>query len=253
MYILEIDAGNSAVKMRLRTSDKVLRNQRLSYLDFFASLQALLGEFELISTVDVVSVAGIAFENKLDVVISKMPGLSLRKASVQPFASGVSCAYDDPSQLGIDRWMAILAADKAFDGSKVVVDLGSALTLDFVDNHHQHLGGYIVPGWNLMRLALENGTQINHDRIPKKFDVDNILPGKNTFDAIGMGRLKILCSMIESSYRAFARSQPKSTNLIFTGGDAALLMPHLVMDSGIINYIEDLVLDGLSVLFSGRC
>lgn len=248
--ILEIDAGNTSVKWRLLRDGEILCREASSYLNFFDILDALFSEYKAVSCVNVVSVAGVAFDNKLKNFIEGKGSTRLNMAEVQSVSSGVLCAYENVNQLGVDRWMAILAADHSFSGAKLVVDAGSALTIDLIDGNHRHLGGYIVPGWNLMRLALENGTQINHDRIPNDFSIEKIVPGKDTFDAIGMGRMQVMCSVIESVYSSFTDEQSMNVKLILTGGDVQRIIPHLSVDQ--ISFIEDLVLDGLSVYFNYR-
>jgi type III pantothenate kinase len=63
-------------------------------------------------------------------------------------------AYTDPSQLGVDRWLAMLAARQKFEEQRLlVVDAGSALTIDVIDKN-QHLGGYICSGITLNRNSL---------------------------------------------------------------------------------------------------
>lgn len=247
--ILEIDAGNTAVKWRLLLRGEILLRNRASYLDVFTQLESMLLLHRGVSVARLVSVAGVAFDSRLKVFLSENYSLHLAIAGVESSVAGVKCAYEQTSQLGVDRWMAILSAAHSSSGAKVVVDLGTALTIDFISVDHRHLGGYIVPGWGLMRLALENGTQINHDRIPNKYSADTIKLGKNTFDAIGMGRLKLLSSVIESAYVDFLNEQKGEVVLICTGGDAGNIIPHLSIPS--VLYIEDLVLDGLSVAMQG--
>src|SRR5699024_1677202 len=71
---------------------------------------------------------------------------------------GVKTKYRYPERLGADRWAAAVGAYAASKKAVCVVDCGSAITFDAVDSAGRHLGGLIVPGWNLMRSALHLGT-----------------------------------------------------------------------------------------------
>ena len=67
-------------------------------------------------------------------------------------------AYPKPQQLGVDRWLAMLAARAGNRGPVCVIDAGTAITIDLVSASGQHEGGYILPGVELMRRALTNET-----------------------------------------------------------------------------------------------
>jgi pantothenate kinase type III len=76
----------------------------------------------------------------------------------QKYALGVRNAYPKHNKLGVDRWLAMLAAYHYYNAPVCIVSCGSALTLDIVDSQGQHLGGMIMPGLNLMQQALSRGT-----------------------------------------------------------------------------------------------
>jgi type III pantothenate kinase len=74
---------------------------------------------------------------------------------------GIRNGYRDPAQLGVDRWMAVLGAARHHGLPLVVMDLGSATTLDAVDGRGRHLGGLILPGPDAMLGALKSGTDLD--------------------------------------------------------------------------------------------
>lgn len=111
----------------------------------------------------------------------KSPLIDFAKTSA--VASGVECAYQEPQYLGIDRWLAILAAASA--GQAVgIIDAGSAITLDIVNNN-VHLGGQIVPGKPLMRRSLKLTGQVRPQTDVQ--DVESHLLGKSTTDCVNRG------------------------------------------------------------------
>lgn len=85
-------------------------------------------------------------------------GARVERVSTQSRAAGVTLAYADPSRLGVDRWLALLAAH-ALGGDALLVGVGTALTVDLLRADGRHLGGRIAPSPDLMRAAL-------HARVP---------------------------------------------------------------------------------------
>ena len=89
-------------------------------------------------------------------------GIAPEFARTARFAAGVTCGYEDPSRLGVDRWLAMLAARQLSNRPFIVFGLGTAGTADFVDGDGVHKGGFIVPGLRLMTEALFAGTADVH-------------------------------------------------------------------------------------------
>jgi type III pantothenate kinase len=85
-------------------------------------------------------------------------GVTLRVIESQAVQAGVVSGYRDPAQLGADRWAALVAAHAAGGGHKLVVNAGTALTVDALTGEGRFLGGLIVPGPALMRRSLDRGT-----------------------------------------------------------------------------------------------
>ncbi len=64
---------------------------------------------------------------------------------------GICSGYESPKQLGVDRWLAIIGAAKKYPNKNLlIVDAGTATTVDFLDNTGQHHGGWILPGIDSM-------------------------------------------------------------------------------------------------------
>ncbi|MEC9247923.1 MAG: type III pantothenate kinase [Pseudomonadota bacterium] len=153
---------------------------------------------------------------------------------------GMKTLYD-PKTLGVDRWLACLAAWSFQRKNLIVVDAGTAITVDFVVKEGTHMGGIIAPGPVTMLNALERDTAL----LPKvKDNIDQFLVPDNTKDAIALG--------VESSLLGLLRQiKFRSTSVfdseplwLFTGGAADRLAaginwPHLKK--------RNLVLDGLSI------
>jgi type III pantothenate kinase len=163
-------------------------------------------------------------------------------------AAGVINGYQHPQQLGVDRWLALLAA-KAMqpDIASCVVDCGTAITIDVIDAQGQHLGGLILPGLNMMQTALLDGTNDLKNLVDKVNKMDNAkhykILAQNTAEGIKFGTITAVIGLLERILGYLALNYAKVA-LIFTGGAAAEILP-LVKHQHV--YVPDLVLRGMAV------
>lgn len=161
----------------------------------------------------------------------------LRRIVTAARAAGVTNAYAEPSRLGVDRWLACVAAHWRAPGQSVlIVDAGTALTVDYVDADGRHGGGLISPGVSTMRDAIRADTQV---RAAEREPLAELL-GRSTDAAVGQGTLYAALGLIG---RARASLNPE--RVFLTGGEASWLAPHLEGDWEIV---PALVLEGLDLL-----
>ncbi|MCV6604588.1 MAG: type III pantothenate kinase [Porticoccaceae bacterium] len=232
MTALDIDIGNTRAKWRCGKQRGALTNDG----DWNSALSTLA---EPPGRVRVANVAGPEIEARLAQWVSQQWGLPLEVAATDHSSAGVSCGYPQPSQLGIDRWLAILAASRKVSGSAVVVSAGSAVTVDLLREAREHLGGYIVPGLEMQRRALFAGT--SQVKVSGQWHGAQGLPGSSTTQAVLNGCLAMVLELIKRARQQLACEAP----LLLCGGDAEYLLPHL---SGDVEWLPELVLDGLAVL-----
>jgi len=236
---LDIDAGNSRIKWRILQDGQANRGS-FAHLGRIETLNDLPT-----ASVDRIRVANVAsFGNP-----EALPDALYQRYRVVPvFAKtsatcgGITCGYAEPSRLGVDRWLAIVAARRLTREAFVVADLGTAATLDFVDGAGLHHGGYIVPGLQAMVDALFRRTKDVQVRFEEPGHLD---PGATTLDAVNRGVLAMLRDFIDSSVDRFARTQQIERPPLFVcGGDADVITPHI---QRLHTVVPDLVLDGLAI------
>ena len=161
------------------------------------------------------------------------------RARTQPECAGVRIAYAEPSRLGVDRFLALLAAHARGPGPWLIVSAGSALTVDLLDADGQHRGGLIAPSPEHMRAALA-----------ARFPALAYAGGEacdfatDTADAIAGGSVGAAVGLIERSHRQAMRLLGATPRVLVSGGGAARLMELLEMDS---EPAPGLVLEGLAV------
>jgi len=154
-------------------------------------------------------IASVAVPEKLDLIMDNLPYINFEKAAYDKGRWTVTHCYEDPSRLGIDRLLAIEAAYRDVKGSLIVIDCGSAITIDAVSTDGKHLGGYIVPGFRLQMGSLLDGTNLTFDQ-----DNPDLTLGCSTTECIRHGSLRMI--------HAFCQSVIDEINperVFITGGD----------------------------------
>ncbi len=158
----------------------------------------------------------------------------------QAQAHGVRNGYRDPARLGVDRWLALVAARHRHPLPACVVDCGTALTLDVLDADGRHHGGLICPGRALMRRSLVQGTaQVEAAEVR----TDAVL-GDHTATAVALGVAAALSGLLETTLARLQRRWP-GLQVLLTGGDAVWLARNLSRPARLA---PDLVLQGLALV-----
>ncbi|GAB2586264.1 type III pantothenate kinase [Dyella jejuensis] len=154
---------------------------------------------------------------------------------------GVRVAYAEPQRLGVDRFLAMVAARAQGPASCVLAGIGTALTLDALSAEGKHLGGLIAPGPQLMQQALLGATaRVRLDHPGQIRDVAD-----NTADAVVSGCWQAVAALIERFTKNLAGQHPdEAQHVLLDGGDAAAILPLLTVPAEIA---ADSVLRGLLV------
>ena len=214
---LLIDAGNTSTK--LCVFDAINGYRRVS----FEWLEGNIARIEQLAYAQVAPSELLHQAMRL-VNDKEIPAHSV---SVTANAFGIDCGYNNFQTLGIDRWLAIIASEALFNGQDVlIVDAGTAMTVDVLTESKQHLGGWILPGLSLMQQAII-------DKAPGVFSHESLRYehfGTNTPSALYSGCINGLCGTIEkakSYLNDIEFHASENLKVVMTGGDAHLLASHL--------------------------
>jgi type III pantothenate kinase len=141
--------------------------------------------------------------------------------------------------LGSDRWAALVASWHRVHGACLVVNCGTATTVDALSSEGEFIGGLILPGLDLMHQSmLGNTAQLSaEDGVLCEYPL-------NTADAIHSGVLRATLDPIEHQFTILAQ---KYTNVrcVLGGGAADRVQPHLALP---LDYVDNLVLCGLQII-----
>ncbi len=237
--ILELDIGNSRIKWRKLDEDARSVIAEGNTEDVNELAQSLKSTQKPVM-IRMCSVRGAAENEQIRQWATDTWGLEAQIAKVTRSCAGVTIQYQDPGKLGIDRWLAMLAAYERATASCVIVDGGTALTVDVLDKRGLHIGGYIVPGISLMCKSLEANTRI---QLTEQSLKTTVTLGHSTDQAVRNGSLMALISLIQRVVQVMSK-QDSQVKLYLTGGDADQFRANLKVNN--MEVIPGLVLDGLA-------
>ena len=246
--LLAIDIGNTCIDIGLSTGDETVCHHKCPTTPpTDAGLQRLLTALDAppVGAVigSVVAELGAAYA---EVCRDFSSGPVLQASSAWDW--GLHIDYDDPARIGVDRLAAAAAAYRAAPAGQavVVVDAGTALTVDAIDAEGTFRGGVIVPG---LRLGL-NALSANTSFLPQvELAATTPLLGKNTTDGLRSGALHGSAALVEGLCTRMAAALDSPVAIFLTGGDSPLLQPHI---AAVHACTPDLVLRGLALAYGRR-
>jgi type III pantothenate kinase len=243
--ILEMDCGNSFIKWRLVRAPLGVA----SASGIVKSATQLLGELASVEPGSLaycrfVSVRGEKESRRLAELIRVRFGIPVAIAESAKVLAGVQNGYDDYKRLGLDRWLALVAAYKLSAKACIVFDLGTAVTCDFVDSSGVHVGGYICPGIPLMRNQLRTHTnKIRYNDALVDKGTMLLGPGRNTAQAVERGCLLMMRHFVASQVLLASEYLGDDVDVLLTGGDAFLAADAVPY----ARLVPDLVFKGLAI------
>lgn len=160
---------------------------------------------------------------------------------------GISINIDQPEQAGADRLVNAVGAHAGHSLPAIILDFGTATTLDLIGANGAYEGGIIAPGVNLSVEALERAAaQLPHLDV-RPWSADLPILGKNTISAMESGVFWGYVSMIDGLLSRLRREYGKSLPAIATGGLASLFAGHV---PGITMIDPDLTVKGLVEIYA---
>ena len=215
-----VDIGNSAVKWRTHKSKVFSQN-----IDTF-SLKSL-------PKADTVWVSAVAHTNILEAIKTKYT--NVKEAHSLKQSGKLTLAYKDSSKLGVDRFLAMLGALEHFPNDHLlIIDVGSAVTFDVINNKGEHQGGLIMPGLKALRESFSKFS--TNDLALKSTSLKT-----NTEEAWQSGTHAMLISSINNQIQDYESKHPNGEVLICGG----IVKEVLLEFPNTIKYFDNLVLDGL--------
>lgn len=229
---LLIDAGNTRIKWALVDEGTWLRSGVLP-VEQAGELSRQFAGLEGIRQVWASNVAG---EEIAQHIRNASTGLSAQPRFIvaQEAQCGVRNGYSSPAQLGSDRWAALIAAWHLVRGTCLVVNSGTATTVDALSAKGEFIGGLILPGVELMQRSL-CGATAQLQAAQGKYAPFPL----NTADALYSGALQASCGAIERQHALLGGS---SVPVVLSGGAKEVLRNRLNVP---LRIVDNLALQGL--------
>lgn len=258
---LLLEIGNTAWKLA-----RFYEYQKPKFLAKGYGLDALFTALDTFDY-DALALASVGAEEQIERI--KLFAETSNKALYQARTStgfGIQHCYAEAQTLGVDRWLTLLVA-KSEKTAAIIIDAGTAITLDVIDAHGKHLGGWIAPGMKLMQEALVNKSS----RLRISSDTPNELLGTATERAIHLGckaslngfveqALLVAKTAVQTQLKAEGQTENGATKVWLTGGDCQYL-GNAMLDEVASNHTyplneldtaeqrPDLVLEGLAIWY----
>lgn len=227
---LLLDIGNSRSKARLHN------------VGTLTDIQLENISAEQWSSIKAVYCASVAAESRMLAIRQHLPSsIPFIQVCSEAQAFGVTNSYQQPHLLGVDRWLALVAAAELYPNMDLLIaDAGTALTIDWLSSDGIHQGGWILAGQKLQQEAVLSKTA---KVFSAELETEQLAPATDTATALHQGAIAALVGAIRQAFTI------KSTQLIIlTGGDAYLLQkyltdlpvqlePHLIFQ-GLARYIQ---------------
>ncbi|NND58928.1 MAG: type III pantothenate kinase [Gammaproteobacteria bacterium] len=193
--------------------------------------------------------AGVAGEKTGELSIALAETFAMQPVAVEVAtpALGITVGYREAQRLGVDRWLAMIAARAGCAGAFCVIDAGTALTVDAVNEDGLHLGGAICPGLGMMQQSVLRQTA---EVAARAVDVarPSGLFADDTAAAVVAGSVFAAVGLVERAARELEKICGDPPMLFLTGGAAGMIAPHIERD---VHVLRELVLRGLAQVAAG--
>ena len=241
--ILAIDMGNSNIVVggiddkRTYFEERITTDDRKTSLEYAIMLKNIL-EIHRVKRASVVPPLNAPLSSAVKKIIGKRPLLV-----GSGMKTGLNIKMDNPKAVGGDRIVAAVAAIARYEGPIIIIDMGTATTMDVVDRAGSYIGGVILPGVNVALNSLVSHTA----QLPRiNLDVPRRVIGKNTVECMRNGIMLGTAATLDGLIDRMEAELGESATLVSTGGMARFITP-LCRHS--ITYDPDLLLRGLWILY----
>ena len=239
MIILDLDAGNSRLKWRLSKEKEILCSGILNNDRLAEQVVELLANIpEKINFCRLSSVRSNKTTLEIINIVEKTHNISVKNVEVIESLANLQFNKIDSKKFGVDRWLSLLAAKQIIsDQAIMVIDCGTAITIDKLSAKGEYEGGWIVPGVHALIDSMVNKTDLLSPPPQILYDRKE---GFTTIDAMQFGISNMIAAMIEQSFYHWRNKG----NVFICGGDGEEISKIIKIP---FIYCDNLVLDGLTV------
>ena len=213
---LLIDIGNTRTTMGVWTNSKLLSVITVETKNFTQALLKIKNK-----PIKVIFLTSVVAKNILSKVkktlIKEIPAKIIEIKSSSKLLN-VTNGYDSPRKLGNDRWVSIVGLFSLYKKPLYIVDCGTAISIDCVNNKGNHIGGFIMSGTKGYSRSFVDANNLKKIKLSNLQSSLKFKPAKTTEKAISDGYVLMVISAIEKSYDNFSKQIGKKPLLVISGG-----------------------------------
>lgn len=252
--LLVIDIGNTNIVLGIYKDEELIYDWRIS-----TDKEKTTDEYGLM-LLQILNNTNLKIEDISDIIISSvvptvmdiLPEVCIKYFKIDPIVigpgvkTGMNILYDNPKEVGADRIVNGVAAYKKYGGPLIVVDLGTAITFDVINEKGDYLGGVITPGIKISADALF----MRASKLPKvEITKPEKVIGKNTVNSIQSGLVHGYVGLIDYIIEKIAEELELEMNeitIVATGGFSKVISS----ESKYIQKMDQmLTLEGLRIIY----
>lgn len=252
--LLAIDAGNTNIvfalvdeRQAIRARWRIATDARRTADEYAVWLSQLLQ----LEGYDRAAVTRVIIATVVPRALHNLQTLSRKYFAAEPLIAGrapvewnIALDIDEPASLGADRAVTAIAAHERHPGDLIVIDFGTATTIDWIDYRGAYKGGIIAPGINLSLDALV-AAAAKLPRIAIEAPATTSVIGRNTVDQMHIGIYWGYVALIEGLVQRMRGEIARPATVVATGGLAILFEAH----TSVFDVVEpDLTITGLAIL-----
>jgi len=240
---LLIDIGNTQIKLGIWSEGKLKRCQKCNH----ANLRPIINKYKSMTFERVVYVSVVSddLENRISNYLKKTFSLKPNRIKSTRSLLGVKNGYKDPYKLGDDRWCTIVGSYNLFKKPLILIDCGTAISIDCVDGKARHNGGYILSGFDGYRNSFDQAHNLKNMKGYKIKKSSKISLASETSHAIINGYVMMVNTVVERIYQEFSKRIDASPLVIVTGSYGEEVLSYSSLK---ISYEPDLVLRSIGLI-----
>ena len=240
---LLIDIGNTQIKLGIWNDGSLIKCSKCNLKSFHSMINKY--KSKTFQQVVYVSVVSKYLENIIINYIKKTFSIMPIRIKSTSSLLGVKNGYKYPSKLGDDRWCGVVGSYNLFKKAIILIDCGTAISIDCVDSKANHKGGYILSGFDGYRSSFDQAHHLKHMKGCKIKKSSKTKIAKETNDAIINGYIMMVNTVVEKTYQDFSRKTKTKPMVIVTGSYGKEILSHSCLQ---INYEPELVLKSIGII-----
>ncbi len=252
--LLVIDVGNTNIVLGIYEGSKLIYDWRISTDKDKTTDEYGLMLLQILdhTDIDIKGISDIIISSVVPTVMDILPEVCSKYFNIDPVVigpgvkTGMNILYDNPKEVGADRIVNGVAAFEKYGGPLIVVDLGTAITFDVINEKGDYLGGVITPGIKISADALF----LRASKLPKvEITMPEKVIGRNTVNSMQSGLVHGYVGLIDHIIEKIAEELGLSTdeiNIVSTGGFSKII----TQGSKYIQKMDQmLTLEGLRIIY----